>query len=54
MVASICRGLPVERIVTHRFPLAEVARQVMKPALPSEAAFALFLSAECGKVLFTA
>lgn len=37
------RGLPVERIVTHRVPLAE-----------SGAAFALFRAAECGKIVFAA
>ncbi len=43
MVALVRRGLPVERVVTHRFPLAE-----------ADAAFALFQSAECGKIVFTA
>jgi propanol-preferring alcohol dehydrogenase len=43
MVALVRRGLPVERVVTHRFPLTE-----------ADAAFALFRSAECGKIVFTA
>jgi propanol-preferring alcohol dehydrogenase len=43
MIALVRRGLPVDRIVTHRFPLAE-----------ADAAFSLFRSAECGKILFTA
>lgn len=43
MIASVRRGLPVERIVTHRFPLAE-----------ADAAFALFRAEECGKIVFTA
>jgi len=42
MVALVQRGLPVEQAVTHRFPLAE-----------AEAAFALFRSGECGKILLT-
>lgn len=42
MIALVRRGLPVEQVVTHRFPLAE-----------AEAAFALFRSAECGKILLT-
>jgi len=42
MIALLRRGLPLEQVVTHRFPLAE-----------AEAAFALFRSAECGKVLLT-
>jgi L-iditol 2-dehydrogenase len=42
MIALVRRGLPVEQAVTHRFPLAE-----------AEAAFALFLSGECGKILLT-
>jgi propanol-preferring alcohol dehydrogenase len=41
MVALVQRGLPVEQTVTHRFPLAE-----------AEAAFHLFRSGECGKILF--
>jgi propanol-preferring alcohol dehydrogenase len=41
MIALIRRGLPLERVITHRFPLAE-----------AEAAFALFSSAECGKIVF--
>ena len=40
MIALMRRGLPVEQVVTHRFPLAE-----------AEAAFALFRSGECGKIL---
>jgi len=42
MIALVRRGLPVEQAVTHRFPLAE-----------AEAAFALFRSGECGKILLT-
>ncbi|MBC8450121.1 MAG: zinc-binding dehydrogenase [Chloroflexi bacterium] len=42
MIALVRRGLPLEQVVTHRFPLAE-----------AEAAFALFRSAECGKILLT-
>ena len=34
-------GLPVEQTVTHRFPLSE-----------AEAAFELFRSGDCGKILF--
>jgi 2-desacetyl-2-hydroxyethyl bacteriochlorophyllide A dehydrogenase len=41
MVRLVQRGLPVERVVTHRFPLSE-----------AEAAFELFRSGECGKILF--
>ena len=41
MVALVQRGLPVEQTVTHRFPLSE-----------AEAAFELFRSGECGKILF--
>ena len=41
MVALVQRGLPVEKVITHRFPLAE-----------AEAAFELFRSGECGKILF--
>ena len=40
MVALVQRGLPVEQVVTHRFPLSE-----------AEAAFDLFRSGECGKIL---
>jgi propanol-preferring alcohol dehydrogenase len=40
MVALVRKGLPVEKIVTHRFALAE-----------AEAAFDLFLSAQCGKII---
>lgn len=42
MIALVRRGLPVERIITHRFPLAQ-----------AEAAFELFRSGECGKVVLT-
>jgi propanol-preferring alcohol dehydrogenase len=42
MVALVRRGLPVEQVVTHRFPLAE-----------AKAAFELFCSGECGKILLT-
>ena len=42
MIALVRRGLPLEQVVTHRFPLAE-----------AEAAFTLFRSAECGKILLT-
>ena len=41
MVALVQRGLPVERTITHRFPLSE-----------AEAAFELFRSGESGKILF--
>jgi threonine dehydrogenase-like Zn-dependent dehydrogenase len=41
MVALVQRGLPVETVITHRFPLAK-----------AEAAFELFRSGECGKILF--
>ena len=41
MVALVQRGLPVEQTVTHRFPLSE-----------AEAAFELFRSGDCGKILF--
>lgn len=41
MVALVQRGLPVEKAITHRFTLAE-----------AEAAFELFRSGECGKILF--
>ena len=41
MVALVQRGLPVEQTVTHRFPLSE-----------AEAAFDLFRTGECGKILF--
>ncbi len=41
MVALVERGLPVEKTVTHRFPLSE-----------AEAAFDLFRTGECGKILF--
>jgi threonine dehydrogenase-like Zn-dependent dehydrogenase len=42
MVAMIRHGAPVDSVVTHRFPIAE-----------AEAAFSLFKSAECGKIVFT-
>jgi 2-desacetyl-2-hydroxyethyl bacteriochlorophyllide A dehydrogenase len=41
MVALVQRGLPVEQTVTHRFPLSG-----------AEAAFELFRSGDCGKILF--
>jgi propanol-preferring alcohol dehydrogenase len=41
MVSLVQDGLPVESVVTHRFPLTD-----------AEDAFALFLSGECGKILF--
>ena len=41
MVELVRRGLPVERIVTHRFALSEAER-----------AFELFRSGECGKIVF--
>jgi L-iditol 2-dehydrogenase len=40
MIALVRRGLPVEQVVTHRFPLAE-----------AEAAFELFRSGQCSKIL---
>lgn len=40
LISLLRRGLPVEEIVTHRFPLRE-----------AESAFGVFHSAECGKVL---
>jgi propanol-preferring alcohol dehydrogenase len=43
MVTLVRRGLPVEQVVTHRFPFSE-----------AEAAFRLFRSGECGKILFVA
>jgi propanol-preferring alcohol dehydrogenase len=43
MIALVRRGLPVEKVITHRFPLPD-----------AEAAFQLFRSGECGKVLFVA
>ena len=43
MVALVQRGLPVGKAVTHRFPLSE-----------AEAAFDLFRSGQCGKILFVA
>jgi threonine dehydrogenase-like Zn-dependent dehydrogenase len=42
MIALVRRGLPVKEVVTHRFPLAQ-----------AEAAFDLFRSGQCGKVLLT-
>jgi threonine dehydrogenase-like Zn-dependent dehydrogenase len=41
MVTLVQRGLPVEQAVTHRFSLSE-----------AEAAFKLFRSGHCGKILF--
>jgi threonine dehydrogenase-like Zn-dependent dehydrogenase len=41
MVALVQRGLPVEQTITHRFPLSG-----------ARAAFELFRSGECGKILF--
>jgi propanol-preferring alcohol dehydrogenase len=41
MVALVRRGLPVEQVVTHQFPLEQ-----------AEEAFDLFRSGECGKILF--
>ncbi len=43
MIALVRRGLPVEQVVTHRFSLTEAA-----------AAFDLFRSGQCGKILLTA
>jgi threonine dehydrogenase-like Zn-dependent dehydrogenase len=43
MVALVRRGLPLTEVVTHRFPLTE-----------AQAAFDLFCSGECGKILFVA
>lgn len=40
MISMVRKGLPLEQIVTHRFPLAD-----------AEAAFGLFLSAQCGKII---
>ena len=42
MLAMIRHGAPVEKVVTNRFPIAE-----------AQAAFELFKSAECGKIVFT-
>jgi len=42
MVALVRRGLPVQNIITHRFPVGQ-----------AEAAFTLFRSGECGKVVLT-
>jgi propanol-preferring alcohol dehydrogenase len=41
MIRMVRQGLPVEQVVTHRFPISE-----------AEAAFSLFRSGECGKILF--
>lgn len=41
MLALVERGLPVEQTITHRFPLSA-----------AEAAFELFRTGECGKILF--
>jgi L-iditol 2-dehydrogenase len=43
MVALVRRGLPVEQVITHRYPLSE-----------AEAAFRLFRSGPCGKIVFVA
>ena len=43
MLAAVQRGLPVTRVVTHRFALSQ-----------AEEAFSVFRSGRCGKVLFTA
>ena len=43
MIALVQRGLPVEEVVTHRFPITG-----------AEVAFELFRSGECGKILITA
>jgi threonine dehydrogenase-like Zn-dependent dehydrogenase len=42
MLAAIRRDVPVEGVITHRFPLTE-----------AEQAFDLFRTAECGKVILT-
>jgi propanol-preferring alcohol dehydrogenase len=42
MIALVRRGLPVDQVVTHRYPLAQ-----------AEAAFDLFRSGQCGKVVLT-
>ena len=42
MIALVRRRLPVEQAVTHRFPLTQ-----------AEAAFDLFRSGQCGKILLT-
>ena len=42
MIALVRRGLPVEQVVTHRYPLAEAAE-----------AFERFQSGQCGKILLT-
>jgi threonine dehydrogenase-like Zn-dependent dehydrogenase len=42
MIAMIRAGAPIEQVVTHRFPVAE-----------ADAAFELFKSAECGKIILT-
>ena len=42
MVALVQRGLPLEKVITHRFPIAD-----------AEAAFDLFRTGDCGKVLLT-
>lgn len=42
MTALIQRGMPVDFVVTHKFPLKD-----------AEKAFALFRSGECGKIVFT-
>jgi L-iditol 2-dehydrogenase len=42
MIALVRGGMPAEQIITHRFPVAQ-----------AKAAFALFRSGECGKVVLT-
>jgi threonine dehydrogenase-like Zn-dependent dehydrogenase len=42
MIAMVRRGVPIEKIVTHRFLLEE-----------ADKAFKVFCSPECGKIVFT-
>jgi len=42
MIAAVRRGLPLEQIITHRFPLDQTTE-----------AFELFRSGQCGKILLT-
>jgi threonine dehydrogenase-like Zn-dependent dehydrogenase len=42
MIAMVRQGVPIDKIVTHRFPLEE-----------AEKAFEVFRSPECGKIVFT-
>jgi 2-desacetyl-2-hydroxyethyl bacteriochlorophyllide A dehydrogenase len=42
MIALVRRGLPVDQVVTHRYPLAE-----------AEAAFDRFRTGQCGKIVLT-